>query len=184
MESTIEQTENFLKISFQENPSYSFNDWIIMYEHSLKVRDFALKIAESVECNKELLTIEALLHDIGKCCKASSKTLREHHAELGYDVAKEFVSQLNLPEEVKNNLVMFLKGQLDSVEGQVVKDADIIAFLSDEKLQNALKIWADKENLPGELQKKLNKINNLKFDVSKEIALPFFESMRERWNLK
>lgn len=183
-EDKINQTKNFVKHSFQENPAYSFNNWMIMYEHSVMVKDIALQIAESVPCNKDLLAIEALLHDIGKVYKADSKFLHKHHAELGYKVAKEFVRQLVLSDSDQKELEAFLKGKTNSTEGKIVKDADIIAFFCDYKLQEAFKIWADVEELSDELQRKADKIDKLEYTSSKEIAERFYVEMKKRWGLK
>lgn len=181
---TINQIEKFVKDSFVENPSYSFNDWTIMYEHSLKVKDIALQIAESIDCNKELLTIMALLHDIGKAYKTDEQILQEHHDELGYEVAKDFLPLLNLSEKYVGILKGFLSGNLKSIEVQIVKEADIIAFFSDKNLQQALKNWADKQDLLDELQRKADKFKQLEFSVSKEIARPLYEEMKKQWHLK
>ena len=162
--------EEYLKQSFIENPSYSFGDWTIMYEHSVKVKDLALRIAQEIECDEELLIIESLWHDIGKVYKADEKILRERHAELGYQVTKNFLPQLSLPFEKEARLISFLKGDLSSIEAQVVKDADIIAFYMDEKLQLAFKTWAEKNNLLNEIERKINKLNHLRFNISKQIA--------------
>lgn len=178
------QVQEFIRESFQGNPDYSFGDWTIMYKHSLKVKETALQIAKSVECDKELLAIEALLHDIGKVYRANSKMLRKHHAKLGYKVAGKFVEQLDLSRQMKKELMTFLKGRKGSIEGQIVKDADVVSFFSDVKLQKAFKNWAEKEGLRAELQRKANKINELEFDVSKKIAWPFYEKMKRRWCLK
>ena len=62
----IEQTKQFLKKSFIKNPSFSFNDWRIMYNHGLMVLNFSLKLAQKIKCDKLLLSVGALLHDIGK----------------------------------------------------------------------------------------------------------------------
>jgi putative nucleotidyltransferase with HDIG domain len=184
MESTNNQVQEFVKKSFQENQDYSFGDWAIMYEHSLKVKEIALQIAKSVNCDKELLGIEALLHDIGKTYKTDTEVLREHHAELGYEVAKNFLPKLNLSREQNKKIARFLSGNMDSIEARMIKDADIIAFFFDERLQEAFKIWADEQGFSKELQKKADKINKLEFEVSKIIAKPLYEEMKERWHLK
>lgn len=183
-QTTVNRVEKFVKDSFIGNPGYSFGDWRIMYEHSLKVKDMALQIAERVECDKEVLAIEAWLHDIGKVYKADQKILREHHTELGYDVAKDFLSELNLSEQQTRKLEAFLRGKTESLEGRIIKDADIIAFFLDEKLQKAFKSWADKQALLNEMQRKADKFNRLEFGISKEIARPLYEEVKKRWHLK
>ena len=80
-------------------------------------------------------------------------------------------------------LTDFLQGHLHSTEAQIVKDADIIAFFLDEDLQNKFKDWADKQELPDELQRKADKLGKLRFDISKQITLPLHKKMRKKWQL-
>ena len=154
-----------------------------MYQHSLNVKNISLRIAESVECDETLLAIEALFHDIGKAYKADPKILRERHAELGYDVTKAYLPVLDLRSKQLKELTDFLQGHLHSTEAQIVKDADIIAFFLDEDLQNKFKDWADKQELPDELQRKADKLGKLRFDISKQITLPLHKKMRKKWQL-
>ena len=181
--SNIDRVERFLKDVFIENPLYSFGDWTIMYNHSRNVRDFALEIAEFIECDKSLLEIESILHDVGKAYKTDAETLRKQHGELGYEVAKNFLPEIKLSREQKERLAAFLVGNTESVEAQIVKDADVIAFFADEKLQVALKNWADEQGLPNELQRKADKFRNLIFEPSRIIASPLYEQIKKRWNL-
>lgn len=167
--------------SFRENPRFSFNDWRIMYDHSVLVLDFSLKIAEGMDCDKLVLSIGALLHDVGKAYDAGEKTLRERHGELGYEVSKGFLEGLGLGAQQLAELKKILSGQSDGVEKKVIEDADIIAFLADERLQNALKGWADNKGLPGELKRKLDKAARLHFTISKEIAKKFYNDTKKRW---
>ncbi len=62
----VSRTREFVKCAFKQNPHYSFNDWSVMYNHSVLVQEIALKISESVRCDTLLVSIGALLHDIGK----------------------------------------------------------------------------------------------------------------------
>lgn len=184
MKTNIEQTDLFLKRAFKKNSSYSFGDPVIMYEHGRTVRDFAMRITGSVECDRELLEVMALFHDIGKAYKADEQTLREKHAELGYEVTKDFLPDLELRDDQRQTLVDFLKGDMTSIEATVIKDADIIAFFADERLQQALKTWGDNNGLPNELQRKADKIRNLTFTSSEAIARPIYERFIEIWGLR
>jgi len=177
------QTESFLQDAFVANPSYSFDDPTIMIEHSKTVRDVALQIEEVTHCRRNLLEVMALLHDIGKAYPADEQTLREKHAELGYEVARDFIAKLDLGDDERMRIVTFLKGDMESLEAQIIKDADIIAFFVDEQLQKALKEWGDKNDLPNELQRKANKFEKLKFGISREIAKEPYQKMLARWNL-
>jgi len=169
----IEDTKKFLEKSFKENPHYSFNNWKIMYEHSLFVLKFSLKIAETIECDKLVLSVGALLHDIGKTYKADKEFLRRGHKKIGYLVSKRFLESLELTNEQQTKLKEILSDSRDNIEKQIIEDADSIAFFADKRLQTVFKKWVDKEGLDLELKRKLDKINKLRFDVSKKIVKPF-----------
>ncbi len=49
MHDIIEATHDFVKTSFMAKPHYSFNDWHIMYNHSLTVEELATRIAKDIE---------------------------------------------------------------------------------------------------------------------------------------
>ena len=179
----IEKTKNFLKQSFKENPHFSFNNWKIMYDHSLLVHKYSVKIAENIDCDKVVLAIGALLHDIGKTYKADEKTLRKEHEKLGYIVSKQFLETLKLTKDQKTKLRHILTSRGESVEKRIIKDADVIAFFADRNLQSAFRKWAQRKGLRNESRRKLGKINELRFNVSKEISKPFYMQLKRRWKL-
>lgn len=175
MNTIIQKTKDFLKESFIKNPSFSFNNWKIMYDHGIMVLTFSLKIArELANYDRLVLSVAALLHDIGKTYRADKQTLYEKHEEFSYVVSREFLESLDLTQEQKLKLKEILSGHGECVEKKIIQDADIIAFLADKQLQDAFKNWADQQGMPNEMKRKLDKINLLKFDVSKKIAEPFY----------
>ncbi|MHB8831427.1 MAG: HDIG domain-containing metalloprotein [Patescibacteria group bacterium] len=178
-----EIAEEYLKKVFVDNPDYSFGDWSVIYQHSLNVRDLALKIAEQVECDKELLELFALFHDIGKAYKADYLYLHEHHEELGFNVAEPILSKLSLSTGQSVKLTEFLKGDLSSVEANIMKDADTLAFFMDERLQDLFKKWADEKGLVGELQRKADKYQKLKFEISKAMGKAAHDKMCQKFQL-
>lgn len=165
----------FLKESFIANPDYSFHDWRIMYNHSRLVEKFSRQIAKNIECDKLVLSLGALLHDIGKTHKADENTLREKHAELGYIVSKDFIDGLGLSPAQKETLIRILKDQSDLIEKKIIEDADIIAFYADEKLQKAFMNWVLKRGYSEDSQRKLKNIEKLRFGVSKSLAEKYYQ---------
>lgn len=182
-EEIIEKTKKFVETSFKKNPSYSFNDWKIMYEHSLLVMLFSLGIAADFDCDKLVLSIGALLHDIGKTYETDQKTLRERHEEFNYEVSKEFLKSLKLTSVQFKEIESLLSKSEESVYGKVIKDADVLAFLADESLQRALKKWADKNNLPEEMKRKLNKFSKAYYPRSITLGEKYYLETKERWHL-
>jgi len=178
-----ELSERFLREAFEGNSLYSFGDPEIIIGHSLIVRDVTLLIARDVRCNLRLIEVMALLHDIGKAHSADADVLRERHTELGFEVAGEFVAGLGFNSAELEKINGFLKGDMSSLEARIVKDADVIAFFMDGRLQRALKLWGDANGFSDELQRKADKIGGLRFEVSVGIAGEYYDGMVREWGL-
>lgn len=179
-----EAAEKFLKKSFQDNPAFSFNDWEIMYHHSVVVCSYALHLATRFpDADLEVVSVGALLHDIGKAMKTDEDTLRASHGKMAFEFSAKFLKSLDLDDDQYEALKNILKEESDSLENKIIKDADAIAFFADGKLQQALKDWADNKGLPNELQRKLDKFERLNFEESKKIAEPLVAKMKERWKI-
>jgi len=183
MEEIVEKTKKFLEKIFRENEHFSFGYWKIMYDHSIIVLKYALQIAETEECDKLVLRLGALLHDSGKAYKADEETLMKMHEKFSYEISKDFLNEFDLNEEQKTKLRGILTSESDTVEKHIIEDADIISFYADEQLQEAFNKWAIKKGMPNEMKRKLGKIKKLRFKASKKIAKPFYQKMKERWDL-
>ena len=92
--SLITQTEEFVKQAFIQNPHYSFDDWTVMYNHSVMVKDIVLEITNEIVCDKEAIAIGALLHDIGKTYKTDLETLHTEHESFNLLVSENFFENL------------------------------------------------------------------------------------------
>jgi putative nucleotidyltransferase with HDIG domain len=177
----IAKTEAYVKNAFIENPHYSFGHWSVMYDHSVLVKDFALKIAENVECNKTLVAIGGLFHDIGKTYKADEETLHYDHEKFNLPVTEKFISALPLDEEEKNKLKSIVSYNDDFVEMKIVKDADALAFFADKRLYMLFLAWAVEKKLTATIQRKLDKFEKLRFPVSVEMGKEPFAIMKKDW---
>lgn len=185
----IQEAKQFLIKSFTENPSYSFGDDSIMIEHSINVANLCLNLAVYYDYDPTTLALGGMFHDIGKSILIDGKPvdpviLRDKHETFNYPMMKEFLSG-----KVDDNVLELLKDAFDP-EGDsdikhLVKDADIIEFYMNYRLQKALKEWGDKEGFFTELQKKADKFEKVLWsEKSKEMARPFWEVMKLRWNLQ
>ena len=177
----IERVKEFVKKQFIKNPDFSFNDWRIMYNHSLKVEEIAMKIAESVECDRLLLSISALLHDIGKAYKADVQTLHYKHEEFNLKVAEGFIDSLGLSSERLEKLKQIMSSKGDSTELKIIKDADALALFADKTLYMLYIKWAHEKGLDSSIKRKLDKFSKSNFEVSKEIGKKWFEQMKKDW---
>lgn len=181
LDDITEETKLFVFEEFEANPHYSFGDGSIMYQHSLHVLDYALELTSELPCDKLIVTLEALLHDIGKTYKADEAVLQERHHELGWKVCEKYLKSLKLTDTQLGELKLFFEKKTDSIESRIVKDADVIAFYSDARLHNQFRRWAEEKNKEGELERKLNKFDSLNFSISKQIAEPLHEKLKQKW---
>jgi len=178
----IKNSIKFLEKSFRENPHYSFDDWTIMYEHSLEVMKNTQILAEKhPQVDKVVVAIAGLFHDIGKTVKTDEKTLREKHEELGLQVTEKFLETLELSEEQVKKIRELFAINNNSLEKTIVKDADYMDFYKNKKLNMAFKKWIDANNLPGEIERKIKRFEKLSAHA-KEIAKSSFEKMKKEWN--
>ena len=179
--SLITQTEEFVKQAFIQNPHYSFDDWTVMYNHSVMVKDIVLEITNEIVCDKETIEIGALLHDIGKTYKTDLETLHTEHESFNLLVSEKFLENLGLPKGKLEEIKQLVAYASDSIEMNIIKDADTIAFYKDKRLYMLFIKWAYESKLDWAIKRKLEKFNNLHFDVSRKIAEPLRSQMKRDW---
>jgi putative nucleotidyltransferase with HDIG domain len=182
MENFVQKTEEFIKNAFIANPHYSFDHWSVMYNHSIKVKEIALQIAETMHCNKTLVAIGALLHDIGKTYKTDNETLHKDHEKFNLTVSEDFLETLQLPQDDLSQLKLLVSFQSNSVEMQIIKDADALAMYADKHLYTLFIKWAVDNKLETAIKRKVEKFSKLNFDISRQIGEPLLENMRLDWN--
>ena len=175
----INIAKRFVEKSFKQNPHYSFDNWKIMYNHSLLTYEISQQICKEIECDKLVVALGSLLHDVGKSYKTDENTLMLKHRELGYIVCKDFLDSIRLTKEQKEKIKVFFFDKGRNIEKAVIEDADIVAFYKDKKLQDVFRKWAIEKELESELKKKLDFFTELKFDVSKKLAEPFYKNTKK-----
>ena len=178
----IEKTKEFVKQSFQKNPHYSFNHWSVMYDHSVKVQELAMQIANDIDCDKTVVSIGALLHDIGKTYNADPETLHKKHESFNLVMSEKFLNGLNLKGSELKNICDIISYKSDSTEMKIVKDADALAMYSDKKLYMLWIEWAIKNGYEDAIKRKLDKYNNLNFDISRRLGKPELSKMKKDWD--
>jgi len=180
----VEKTKAFVKAAFQANPHYSFNHWSVMYNHSVNVQKIAIKISEKIECNKTLVSLGALLHDIGKTYKADPKILHRDHEKFNLIVSETFLKSLNLSKKDYSKVCNLILHKSRSVEMKIIRDADALAMYFDKKLYMPWIEWAIKNQswCKSEIERKLNKYNHLNFTISRQLGKAPREKMKKDWN--
>lgn len=179
----IASVEKFVAQEFEKHPHYSFNDWHVMYEHSLKVRDMALKIAEGMTVDRTVLAIAALLHDIGKTYETDAATLHTDSATFNVSVSRPLLDSLPLSGDQRKRIEVLLQNMSDTDEMRIIEDADDIAFFSDKQLYMHFLEWAKANALETAIQRKIDKFAKLHFQVSREIGREWFDAMKKDWGV-
>lgn len=182
-EETILKTEEFLAQEFQKHPHYSFNDWTVMYDHSRKVRDIALQLAENIPCDKTVVAVGALLHDIGKTYETDAETLHKRHEEFNFPVSEQFLNSLSIPEEQFQRVKEVVSHKSHSVEMKVVEDADALALYADKRLYTLYIQWARENSLLDAIQRKLDKFSKLNFEKSRDLGKGWYDQMKKDWGI-
>ncbi len=181
MRDWVGDTREHVKSAFLANPHYSFNDWTVMYDHSVRVYNIALDIAAHVKCDTLLLCIGALLHDIGKTYKADPEVLHKDHEKFNLEVSREFLTGLKLPADRFARLEDIVSHKGESVELKIIHDADALAMYADKRLYMLFIEWASKNDLNGAIKRKQDKFSHLNFPISAEIGRNWYEQMRKDW---
>ncbi|HYD35784.1 MAG TPA: HD domain-containing protein [Vitreimonas sp.] len=179
--SLILQTQRFVDEAFKQHPDFSFNDWRVMAEHSGTVKDLALEIAETLECNKKVLAISALLHDIGKTYPADHDTLHTEHESFNWQVSEEFLKNLDLSPEELDQIKSLILFESEAVEMKIIKDADALAFFKDKRLYMLFINWAKDNNLDWAIQRKIDKYHKLNFEISRQLGEAWWQQMQDDW---
>lgn len=180
----IKKVEDFVAQEFEKRPHYSFNDWTVMRDHSFKVRDLALQIADKMVVDKTVVAIGALLHDIGKTYEADADTLHTEHESFNLPVSEKLLDSLGLLETQLQKLKEIVGHISDSPEMKVVEDADALALYADKRLSTLYIEWARENKLDSAIQRKLDKFNKLNFPQSKTMGGQWLEEMKKDWGIE
>ena len=181
-EHVIDQVRAFVKQEFIAHPHYSFDHWSVMYDHSCKVEEIARQIAIHIPCDELLVSLGALLHDIGKTHEADSETLHMEHESFNLPVSETFLETLDISRERLIALKKLVSYQSEGDEMRVMKDADTLALYADKRLYTLYIEWACREHLQDSIQRKLDKFRKLRFEVSREMGQKWFEAMERDWS--
>lgn len=118
----INKTELFVKQMLGDNSAG--HDWF----HIDRVRKTSLALAEKIPCDKFIVELAALLHDI------ADYKFHDGNDKLGGETAEKWLRENELNESAINTVVEIINGlsfkganvdtKLKSIEGQIVQDAD------------------------------------------------------------
>jgi uncharacterized protein len=121
------QWESLLKLVRNEmNASLNSHGW----DHVKRVYDLCLKIGKKEKGDLAIVSLAALLHDIGRKEEQASKG-KICHAQVGAQKAERILSQMGVPEETKGEVLQCIRSHRfrgkqfpGSLEARILFDAD------------------------------------------------------------
>ncbi|MDR1254124.1 MAG: deoxyguanosinetriphosphate triphosphohydrolase [Oscillospiraceae bacterium] len=143
--------------------------------HTLEVSQIARTISRALRLNEDLTEAIALGHDLGHTPfgHAGESALDEicpsgfKHFEQSLRVVDKLEKEgqgLNLTEEVRDGIVNHTNGDAFTIEGKIVKLADVIAFLNHD-IDDAVRAGVLKEeDIPENIVKALGKTKSLRIN--------------------
>ncbi|MBA4395086.1 MAG: phosphohydrolase [Desulfobacca sp.] len=121
------QWESILKrVHHEMDASLNSHGW----DHVKRVYDLCLKIGKKEKGNLMIVSLAALLHDIGRKEEQASKG-KICHAQVGAQKAEKILSQIGVPEETKREVLQCIRSHRfrgkqfpGTLEARILFDAD------------------------------------------------------------
>lgn len=146
----IEKTLKFLQntynnsVYFKKNP----NAKEYRYQHTLRVSKIAMDLSEKENLDKDVVVIGALLHDISYAIEFESKEDWENHGRNSAKISEDFLNELNLTENQKEEILLGIASHVDGNPGMDRGELTINALtISDSDNLDRFDIYRTFENL-------------------------------------
>lgn len=168
------------------------------FYHLERVKNWALKIANEINCDQDVLIAAALLHDLGY--KGFENDAKNHNIH-SMDIAKKWLPEVGFPEEKIDDVIEAIRlhdnfawghnaEKTNHIETKVLQDADRIEALgaigiarlayffgemgypiySDKPVQETKEVWTNHSLIDQLERDNLKKWEHLNFAISKKIA--------------
>jgi len=117
----IQETKRYSKLMSPKDLHHGF-------DHSLRVRNYALQIAEAEKANVTIVEIASYLHDIGR-----GREKNQYHTKTSSQLAKTFLINLGFPKDQTQKIIHciethsrkpFHRKAPETIEAKVLYDAD------------------------------------------------------------
>lgn len=104
--------------------------------HILGARKYAFQLAKKHNADKFILEVAILLHDIGADVGKDSKGRKLGHAKESAKITKRFLSKFKIDVKVEKEIIKGIArhsmgSKIDTIEQQIIQDADGLIFLED-----------------------------------------------------
>lgn len=144
MKTILRETEKYL-YEYLSKADYEQHEIDYRYEHSLRVANIGLKLAEMENANKKVVVIGCLLHDLGKF----DTKINRDHGRISATVARTFLEKFDLSDKEIGDICYAIATHVDGesgyeyediLEAKIVTDADNIDRYSSSKIKQS-RIW-------------------------------------------
>jgi HD superfamily phosphodiesterase len=154
----ISKTEQFMRENIPSSRLTKDGSIDNYLTHVLGARDYAIKLAKIYNGDLFVVEIASLLHDVGA-------NAGKVHASKSANIAKVFLNKFNLNVEIEEKIIKCIErhsmgSKVESIEEQIIQDADGIIFLED-----TYKLYYEQRKLRYNLEKakkiSLEKVNGM-----------------------
>ena len=119
---TDEQRQEILNFAKQQR----WTPGDLYWNHTLEVRDYALKLQEVYGGNRDVVEISALLHDVGK-----AELRAPGHEKISARMAKNLLGKLDFGEDLIEKVTScVLYEDFSSLESEILRSADSMSLLA------------------------------------------------------
>jgi metal-dependent HD superfamily phosphatase/phosphodiesterase len=146
------------------------------------------KLAEKLNADKDIVMLGTLLMDV-KHKQAMKENRLAEHVKMSLETAKEFLSQFELDEEIKNKIYNCVEAHHREVpficiEAEICANADCYKFLAVRSWMRYITILAERDKPLDECldhaeEKLEEKWKNLSLDICKEELEPHYNLIKE-----
>lgn len=124
-EEIIQKTEKYVR----ENVPASRKPDERYFDHVFGARKYALRLAKEYNADEFIVDMAILMHDIG----ADAGPV---HAQKSAEMTTEYLKNINIDEKTKAEIVKCIRTHsmgltVDSLEQQIIQDADGLVFIKD-----------------------------------------------------
>ena len=129
MNDIVKRIDNYVKERIEEYKETSLDHYDFWNEHIKYVYEESLKLAETYNADKEIVSLGSLLHDIALINKVGDR--KDHHIN-GEIIAREILTKEGYDEDKKERVLKCIYNHRSSknatsIEELCVSDADILA---------------------------------------------------------
>ena len=189
----IQKTVNYILELFEDSEFFKDKQLAKQYrlDHTFRVASIGKEIAEKENLDIEATVIGCLLHDISYINKFDNREDRMNHGRKSAEIAKSFVHNLDIAENLKNEILYGIAIHVDdksdfegerTVLAETIGEADNIDRFDKYRLYEALAdSKLDEMSLEEQIEfatKKMNGTRNLKNYVFKS------KTSNDLWNDK